>query len=155
MAKIIPKKNGSGYISGAIVSIPITMVREQGLMGKEVIVTKQDDGILIRPKESSVVYTIDKIRDSIIPVLIKYDITKAILFGSYAYGKANEKSDIDIYVESKGKIDGTNYFELYAELSKPLKKSIDLITSGELDKNSLLAEQIEEGLTIYEKHQGC
>lgn len=154
MAKIIAKKNGSGYISGATVSIPITMVREQGLLRKEVIVTKQDNGILILPKEASVIYTVDEIKKKTTPVLKKYDITKAILFGSYAFGEANDKSDIDIYIESSGKVNSSNYFEIYADISRLLKKNIDLIDKSELDENSLLAGEIKRGVLIYEKHQG-
>ena len=45
------------------------------------------------------VYTIDQIKDKIYPVAEKYDLSKVYLFGSYARGEADEKSDVDIALE--------------------------------------------------------
>ena len=48
-------------------------------------------------------YTIDEIRDIVTPIAQQYGVDSLYLFGSYAKGIANEKSDIDVHVD-KGKI---------------------------------------------------
>ena len=45
--------------------------------------------------------SVDTIRENLIPVFGRYGVRKAILFGSYAKGMANERSDVDIYVEDR------------------------------------------------------
>ncbi|MDO8610783.1 MAG: nucleotidyltransferase domain-containing protein, partial [bacterium] len=40
-----------------------------------------------------------QIADQIIPILLKYRVKRASLFGSYARGDFNDKSDIDILFE--------------------------------------------------------
>ena len=49
--------------------------------------------------------TIDEIKTAVMKVGQKYHIKSAYLFGSYAKGKANEYSDIDIIIDS-GEIKG-------------------------------------------------
>jgi predicted nucleotidyltransferase len=53
-----------------------------------------------------------------------YALTKIGLFGSYAKGTANEKSDIDIIVEMPSNFDA--FFDLKEFLELNLKKTIDL-----------------------------
>lgn len=45
------------------------------------------------------IYTIEEIRNIIVPLAREYDLAKVYLFGSYARGEADEKSDIDIRLE--------------------------------------------------------
>ena len=40
----------------------------------------------------------------ILPVVKKYPVDKVILFGSYARGDASDQSDIDLIVESGGRM---------------------------------------------------
>ena len=77
---------------------------------------------------NSTVYTIDEIRNMINPILVKYGVDKAYVFGSYARGEATPNSDIDILIK-RGDI--KTLFKLgglYYELEKILKKSIDVLT---------------------------
>ena len=46
------------------------------------------------------VYTIDQIKEKIVPVAKQYDLSKIYLFGSYARGEADGKSNIDILLVS-------------------------------------------------------
>lgn len=87
-------------------------------------------------------YTIEELKQIIIPIAQKYGIAKVYLFGSFARGEANENSDIDLRIE-KGALKGL--FALggfYAELSEALKVEIDILTTGSLDAEFL--EEIEE-----------
>ncbi len=45
-------------------------------------------------------YTIEQIRDKIIPVAEEYGLRRVYLFGSYARREATEDSDVDLLVET-------------------------------------------------------
>ena len=96
-------------------------------------------------KKDCNVLTLSKIKKTIIPILSKYGITDINLFGSYARGEANEKSDVDIYCDS-GKI--RNLIEqgkMEDELEKALNKEVDIIfSSSKMD--SFFKEQIMEDM---------
>jgi predicted nucleotidyltransferase len=63
----------------------------------------------------------------------------AVLFGSYARGKANKNSDIDIFIETK---------------DRKLKQELELLNSrlsvkiGEYDRSSPLIKEIEKNHVI-------
>lgn len=98
------------------------------------------------------VYTIEEIKDRIINILNKFPIEKAILFGSYAQKKQTEKSDIDIVIDSNGKLLNINFYGLLEELVQCLDKEIDLFEISEIEKESDLYQKIQkEGVTIYER----
>ncbi len=63
-------------------------------------------------------------------VLLENDIKSASVFGSYARGDFNEKSDIDILIEFKeGKEkDLFEFIALERKLSEILDKKVDLVT---------------------------
>ncbi|MDV5117873.1 nucleotidyltransferase family protein, partial [Streptococcus pasteurianus] len=48
------------------------------------------------------VYTIEQIQEKIIPLVERYNLPAVHLFGSYARGEADENSDIDLVIVSKG-----------------------------------------------------
>lgn len=73
--------------------------------------------------------TIDEIKFAITKVGKKYNIKSAYLFGSYAKGKANENSDVDIIIDDDGNIKGL--FELSGfrlELMDELGTNVDVLT---------------------------
>lgn len=75
----------------------------------------------------------DTITQKIIPVLEKYGVKKATLFGSYARGDYDENSDIDILIQPpKGM--GLEFFGLKHSLEDTLQKKVDLITYNGIDK---------------------
>ena len=45
-------------------------------------------------------YSIDEIKEIVKPILKKYDVRKAYIFGSYARGEATEESDVDIMISN-------------------------------------------------------
>ena len=64
----------------------------------------------------------------------KYGIFEIGLFGSYAKGNANDKSDIDVLVKlefKKGMYQ--NFCELQKELEKIFNRKVDLIEKGTFD----------------------
>lgn len=70
------------------------------------------------------------------------------LFGSYAKGVANEKSDVDLYVSSS--LTGLRFVGLIEKLRQTLHKKVDLIRSSELNNNvELMNEILKGGIKIY------
>ena len=70
------------------------------------------------------------------------------LFGSYAKGLANEKSDVDLYVSSS--LTGLKFVGLIERLRQMLHKNVDLIRSSELNNNiDLVNEIMKGGIKIY------
>jgi len=107
---------------------------------------------------STRIYTIDEVKRLIIPILIKYGVDKAYVFGSYARGEATPESDVDILIK-RGNI--KTLFELsglFEELKEILAKSIDVLTeesftnqpTDELAKE-LYMEILKERTLLYER----
>ena len=71
------------------------------------------------------------IRELSIPVLKKYGVHRASLFGSAAAGKMKNTSDIDILVELPSTVHGFDYValkvDLQEELESTLGKKVDLV----------------------------
>ncbi len=70
--------------------------------------------------------TIEEIKEKILPVLRKYEVTKAGIFGSFARGEADEGSDVDILVEIASRISLLDFVGLKLELEDALGRKVDL-----------------------------
>lgn len=78
-------------------------------------------------------------------------VTKVFLFGSYARGEANNKSDIDILVELdySSKI-GTQFFRMTDDLQELFGKKVDLLSSEAVTEK--IKDQIwKERVLVYER----
>lgn len=75
------------------------------------------------------IYTLKEIISICTPILKKYNIKKAYIFGSYARNEATENSDIDIMIKTTGSkiVTLLNLSELEIELEEKLGKVIDII----------------------------
>jgi len=85
--------------------------------------------------------SIKQIKDKIKPILKRHDVKRAAVFGSYARGGQNKKSDIDILIEYEK--DDKSLFDLVGleiKLKKKLNKKVDLITYDSI--HPLLRESI-------------
>jgi predicted nucleotidyltransferase len=58
----------------------------------------------------------------------RYPISELGIFGSYARGDFNEKSDIDILVDFSSRIDGFEYIRLAHELEDTFNQKIDIVS---------------------------
>lgn len=70
---------------------------------------------------------IESIKRKILPVLRKYKVTKAGIFGSFARGEQKRKSDIDILAEIDQKYSLYDVIHLKLLLEKAVKRKIDLV----------------------------
>ncbi|MEM3626428.1 MAG: nucleotidyltransferase family protein [Candidatus Bathyarchaeia archaeon] len=86
----------------------------------------------------------EEIKAKIIPVLQRYDVERAALFGSYVKGEESEKSDIDILVQFKGEKSLLDLAGLKIELEETLGKKVDVLTYNSLHpllRDKILKEQ--------------
>ena len=91
------------------------------------------------------VYSINEIRDKIIPICNRYSIAKIGVFGSYAKGKATEESDIDLLVEFNESFDLFKYNQFIEELETFFNKSIDILDYRciwEVLKDDILSSEV-------------
>ena len=92
--------------------------------------------------------TAEKIRQICTPLFEKYGVKYAYLFGSYAKGKATERSDVDLLISMP--LNGLRFYELVEVLRESLKKKVDLLDETQLDNNSVLVKEIlRDGIKIY------
>lgn len=96
------------------------------------------------------VYTIPQLRDILSPIFGKYDIRKAVLFGSYGKGTASPKSDVDLLVDSG--LRGLRFVGFLGDIQNAVGKDIDLFDVTHIIPDSLIDREIQQtGVVLYEK----
>lgn len=96
------------------------------------------------------IYTIPELREMLSPVFSRYDVRKAVLFGSYAKQQATAESDIDILVDSG--LRGLRFVGLMEEVRRAVGSEIDLLDVSHIEKGSLIDQEIRNtGVIVYEK----
>ena len=66
----------------------------------------------------------------------KYHVARMAIFGSYARGDQNEKSDVDVLVEFDQPI-GLEFVDLADHLEHLLDKKVDLVSRGAVKPNRM------------------
>jgi len=95
--------------------------------------------------------SIMEIKSYIIPVVEKYPVERVILFGSYARGDAKETSDVDLVIESGGKMKNRKIFALGGDILAVLPVRADVYDILEIKNPSPMYENIQkEGVIIYD-----
>jgi len=75
-----------------------------------------------------------------------------IVFGSFARGSNNDKSDVDIVIDSKGTLRGIDFFIWADKIAQSLPIKSDIFEAREIKTNSKLKSKIDkEGVVIYER----
>ena len=88
---------------------------------------------------------IREITDKIIPILKRYGVSKAALFGSSVKGDMTEESDIDVLVEIEKDISLLDFVGLKLELEEILGRKVDLVeycTLKPILRERVLREQV-------------
>ena len=99
-------------------------------------------------KDKDTIYTTEQIRAILSPIFQTYHVQSAILFGSYAKDTPQEKSDIDILVDSG--LHGLAFYGLLEDVVMSLDKPIDLIDRSEIIPDSEIDNEIRRnGVLIY------
>lgn len=77
----------------------------------------------------------------------RYNVSSIAIFGSYARGEENKKSDIDLIVEFEKPI-GLKFFELADYLEKIIGIRVEIFTLNALKQKPTLWKDIKEDI-IY------
>jgi predicted nucleotidyltransferase len=88
---------------------------------------------------------IQDIKKKITPILKRYGVKKAAVFGSLVRGESRKDSDIDILIEFKGRKSLLDLAGLEIELEKKLDRKVDLLTYKSIHpflKEQILGEQV-------------
>ena len=136
-----------------IVSIPLRTyknyendLQKMNTIKYEYIVNKLTEHGLI--SEEKGILTIEQISNAVHTLFSSYDVEFCYLFGSYAKGKANEKSDVDLLISST--ISGLDFYGLVEKLRISLHKKVDLLTIEQLkDNQQLITNILKDGIKVY------
>ena len=98
------------------------------------------------------IYSIEEIKKILYEILKDTETEKAILFGSYAKNKPTKNSDLDILIDSNGKIKGLKFYAIMGTIKEKFNKEVDVIEKSEVNKNSAIEKEIERtGVVVYER----
>ena len=87
---------------------------------------------------------VEQIRQCVIPILKRYGVSKAALFGSTVKNQIQPQSDIDIFVQIDSDISLLEFVGLKIELEEALNRNVDLVeydTIKPLIRDRILKEQ--------------
>jgi len=91
--------------------------------------------------------SIENIKKKIIPILKRYGVKKAAIFGSFVRGETKKSSDIDILVEFEKNISLLDFVGLKLEIEETLGRKVDLVEYNTL-KPFIREKVLEEQLAI-------
>jgi predicted nucleotidyltransferase len=89
--------------------------------------------------------SIRNIKKKIIPILKRYGVKRAAIFGSFVRKEAKKSSDIDILVEIEKDISLLDFVGLKLEIEETLGRKVDLVeyvTLKPFIKERVLEEQL-------------
>ena len=90
------------------------------------------------------------IRQRAIPILRRYGVSKAAVFGSFARGEERKKSDVDILVDIPKGMGLFEFVGLKQDLEERLGRDVDLVTYDYI--HPFLKERIlNDQILIYAK----
>ncbi|MCL2048431.1 MAG: nucleotidyltransferase domain-containing protein [Defluviitaleaceae bacterium] len=96
--------------------------------------------------------TTNELITKMLPLLERYPVSKAALFGSYARKEQSEDSDLDILLEFSEPI-GLRYGSLYLDLKEALPVAVGLLTTAGLEEQpENFRESVSRDMVVfYEK----
>ena len=100
---------------------------------------------------SKPLYTLEELKQLIVPVVSRYDVDRVYVFGSYARGDADERSDIDLRIDA----DRLRTFDLcglIVRLEEALKTEVDVIPTDSMRKEFLASIKQEEVMLYNAVH---
>jgi predicted nucleotidyltransferase len=91
------------------------------------------------------------IKKKIIPILKRYGVKKAAVFGSFVRGENKKRSDIDILVKIGKNISLLDFIGLKLEIERILGKKVDLVEYDTLKPFIKERALKEQKIILYEK----
>lgn len=97
------------------------------------------------------IFSLDEIKEKLAPIATEYGVNKILLFGSYSRGAANSESDLDFYIEDKGKLHSLLELSgMILDLQECFGCEIDLL-SGKIEDSALFSNILREGVVVFDK----
>lgn len=98
--------------------------------------------------ENHGILNLKRIKDVCADVFSEYEVEYGYLFGSYAKGKADEHSDVDLLISTP--ISGMRFFDIVEALREGFNKKVDVLNLEQLGNNTeLINEILKDGIKIY------
>jgi predicted nucleotidyltransferase len=91
------------------------------------------------------VSSIEEIRTKALPILTRYGVKRAALFGSIVRGEARARSDVDVLVDMDRPIGLFRFVGLKQDLEKALGRKVDVVEYAALKpvlRERILGEQV-------------
>lgn len=95
-----------------------------------------------------VVYTLEQLHDMIVPLVERYGMRRASIFGSYARGEADADSDIDVLLDGGESFRPINVFAVAEDLYEMSGKRVDVYELRELDEGPFRDTVLREAVAL-------
>ncbi|MCL2386245.1 MAG: nucleotidyltransferase domain-containing protein [Defluviitaleaceae bacterium] len=96
--------------------------------------------------------SLNKLRELVRPIATELELERVIVFGSYARGEQEDASDVDLIIDSGGRLRGKHLFSAIYKIDKLIPIKTDIFELSEVVKPSQTYTAIvSEGVTIYER----
>ncbi len=99
---------------------------------------------------SKTILTFGEIKERIIPLLNRYGIKRAGLFGSYAREQGSSSSDLDFVLDVPDSMDFSELMGLQELLKEVLDKEVDIVEFSEL-KGEMKYNVLKDMVLLYEQ----
>lgn len=94
------------------------------------------------------IYSVDEIKNVLYPVFVRYNVKKAVLFGSYVKGMADKNSDVDLLLDSR--LRGLKFVGLIEDVRSALDKEVDVFDETHIIPGSKISSEIQkDGIVIF------
>ena len=94
------------------------------------------------------VYTLSQLRDMIMPLVERYGMKAASVFGSYARGEATPDSDIDVLLYGGDTFRHFNVFAVAEDLHETSGKRVDVYEVSELNDGPFRDTVLREAVAL-------
>lgn len=97
-------------------------------------------------------FSIEGLKQTLTPLAQELELDKVILFGSYARGEQTQFSDIDLIIDSGGRLQAFDIFCAIGKIQSQLPIRADIFELQEIKKPSETYSAIlKDGVVIYER----
>lgn len=101
-----------------------------------------------QPTDTPVVYSLDDLRGMVVPLVERYGMEAASVFGSYARGEATPDSDIDVLLYGGDAFRHFNVFAVAEDLHEASGKRVDVYEISELDDGPFRDAVLREAIAL-------
>ncbi|HLD42685.1 MAG TPA: nucleotidyltransferase family protein [Candidatus Nanoarchaeia archaeon] len=87
-----------------------------------------------------------KIKQKITPILKRYKVKRAGIFGSYVRGEHKQRSDVDVLIQPPRSMSLLKFVHIKHELEEKLNKKVDLVSYKGIHpllKDQILKEEVK------------